>query len=386
VIHGVQWKDISLGRAWEYAGAHEQKEARVYNIVVMAGGKGERFWPKSDVHKPKQFQRIVSDRTMMQETFFRVYPEVSAERIFIVAGERFREVIVEQLPDLRPQSLIVEPVGKNTAPAIGLAAVYLLDDHRDEVMVVLTADHVLKPKHEFLRAVEAAASAAEGGSLVTFGISPNRPAVEYGYIEIGKVRERIRGLEVYDVEKFHEKPSLECASEYVRSGKFLWNAGLFAFTVSALLGSMKTHMPRLYEGLMCIHESIGTKREEAVKKEEFAQFESISVDYGIMEKARNIVCVRPSFLWDDVGSWGSVARHREKDTHGNVSQGQVMLIDAKDNIVLGDDESLISLIGLSDVIVVKEGHKILIAHRSQDQRVKEVVQRIDQNKNYSKFR
>jgi len=358
----------------------------VYNVVVMAGGKGERFWPKSVLKKPKQFQRIVSDRTMIEETFSRVYPEVSAERIFIVAGERFREVIVEQLPDLHRKNLILEPVGKNTAPAIGLAAAYLLEAHRDEVMVVLTADHVLKPRHEFLRAVEAAATAAEGGSLVTFGIAPDRPAVEYGYIEVGTARGRIKGLEVYGVKKFHEKPTLECAAEYVRSGKFLWNAGIFAFKVSALLDAMKIHMPRLYEGLMRINKSIGTKTEDAVKKEEFAQFESISVDYGIMEKADNIICIRPSFVWDDVGSWGSVARHQEKDKHGNVSRGQVMLIDSKDNIVIGDDGSFISVIGISDVIVVKEGQKILIVHRSQDQRVKEVVQRIEQDDHYSTFR
>jgi mannose-1-phosphate guanylyltransferase len=358
----------------------------VYNVILIAGGKGERFWPKSVLEKPKQFQRILSSRTMIEETFSRVYPEVSADRIFTVAGERFIDVIVAQLPNLRRKNLIVEPIGKNTAAAIGLAAVYLLDAHRDEVMVVLSADHILNPKNEFLRAVEVAVEAASSGSLVTFGISPDRPAVEYGYIEVGKVRERIKGLDVYAVEKFHEKPSLECASEYVRSGRFLWNAGLFAFKISTFLDEMKIHMPRLYDGLMRIHGSIGTDREEAVKKEEFSRFESISVDYGIMEKAQNIACVKPAFVWDDVGSWGAVARHMEKDTNGNVSQGQVILIDTRDSIVLGDDESLISLVGLSDVIVVKEGRKFLITHRSQDQRVKEVIHRIDHNKNYARFR
>ena len=358
----------------------------MYNIIIMAGGKGERFWPKSVLAKPKQFHKIISDRTMIQETFFRVYPEIKKENIYIVAGPSLKSLILEQLPELDASNLIVEPEGKNTAPAIGLAAVYLSKRNPESVMMVLTADHVIQPKEEFLKAMNTAITIARQGWIVTFGITPARPAIEYGYIEIGKKLGGDFELDVYRVKMFREKPSYEQAKEYLGEGTFLWNSGLFTFKVSTILDAMKKQMPHHYKQLMKISDGIGTENEEAIKKSAFKEMENISIDYGVLEKAENIVCIRPKFLWDDVGSWGALARHRNTDEAGNVTDGNAILLDSNNNIVLSDDRSIISLIGISNTIVVKEDDKILISNRSQDQKVKELLKIIAQDENFFMYR
>jgi mannose-1-phosphate guanylyltransferase len=256
----------------------------VLYIVIIAGGKGERFWPKSVRERPKQFHGIVTKKTMLQETFHRVYPEIERKRIFIVAGEHLKGIIGEQLPGIDDNNLIVEPVGKNTAPAIGLAAAYIGKRDPRATVAVLSADHVVDPKDEFLNALHAASEVSSQGYIVTFGVKPSRPATEFGYIE---VEEEIPGNfdhEVFTVKKFREKPSLEQAKKYVEQGTFLWNSGMFIFGVSLLFKALKHHMPVLHKGLLNIQSSIGTQRETAVKREEFEKFESISIDYGVMEK------------------------------------------------------------------------------------------------------
>ena len=358
----------------------------MYKIVIMAGGKGERFWPKSVMKKPKQFHKIVTDNTMIQETFLRIHPEVNKENIFVVAGPGLGALILEQLPQIQKRNLIIEPEGKNTAPAIGLAAVYLLHQSPDAVMVVLTADHVIEPKREFLKAINTAVNVAEKGYLVTFGITPTRPATEYGYIEIGHMLNVDFGLDVHKVKMFREKPSYEKANKYIEEGTFLWNSGLFAFKASEILRAIEKHMNTLYSALMNIYHSLGTENEGNVKKHEFGKIKNVSIDYGIMEKADNIACVRPKFLWDDVGSWCAIARHRAANPEGNVVEGNAIFVDSRDNIVLGDTDSLISLIGISNSIVVKEGNKILISSRAKDQKVKDVLKILAQDKKYFKFR
>lgn len=358
----------------------------MFYIVIMAGGKGERFWPKSVWKKPKQFHRIVSERTMIQESFFRIFPEVKQENIFIVAGEDLKQLIFDQLPQLDEKNLVVEPEGKNTAAAIGLAAVYLSKKNPDATMVVLTADHAVKPRKEFIRAIETAVKVAQEGRLVTFGIKPNRPATEYGYIETGGKLEGDFDLDVYAVKQFQEKPSYERALAFIEEGSFLWNSGMFTFSLKSILDAMLIHMPILHSALMKIYNSIGTEEEDAVKQREFKRLESISIDYGVMERADNICCVRSNFLWDDVGSWGAISRHLPTDRDGNILQGNVITVDAKNNIVIGEDESIISMVGISDAIVVKEKDKLLICHREQDQKVKEIIKALWGNEKYVKFR
>jgi mannose-1-phosphate guanylyltransferase len=212
-------------------------------IVIIAGGRGERFWPRSVRARPKQFQRIVTEHTMIQETFYRVYPEIPRERIFIGAGGHLRGAILEQLEEIEEGNLIVEPVGRNTAPAIGLAAAVIGSREPRAVIAVLSADHVVKPREAFLSALNDAQKAAEKGYIVTFGIEPTRPATEFGYIEIAEPLKGDFDHEIYAVKRFREKPSLEQAEEYRRAGTFLWNSGMFIFRADVLLGAMEKHMP-----------------------------------------------------------------------------------------------------------------------------------------------
>lgn len=345
-------------------------------IVIIAGGKGERFWPKSVQAMPKQFHRIVTERSMIQETFNRVYPEIEKERIFVAAGAHLKKVILEQLPEVGEENLIIEPMGKNTAPAIGLASVVIGRRDPEAQVAVLSADHVVDPREEFLEALQDAARAAKKGYIVTFGIAPSRPATEFGYIEVDQQLEEAYGHEIYTVRRFREKPSYEQAEEYLHGGNFLWNSGMFIFNVQSLLEDMSIYMPDLYEGLMRIGKALGTDTEERVKEEEFNRFASISIDYGVMEKSSRIACLKPRFSWDDVGSWSSLERHRTPDASGNILEGNVVTVDSADNIVIGDAGSIVTIIGMRDTICVKDGERILICHKRADQKIKEALKQM----------
>lgn len=354
-------------------------------VIILAGGKGERFWPKSVRKKPKQFHKIVTDETMVQETFSRVYPEIKGENIFFVLKEDLKPILKEQIPSLKESNLIVEPEGKNTAPAIGLAAVCIHKRDPEGTMVVLTADQVIKPKDEFMKALNLSVKVAEMGYLVTFGVKPSRPATEFGYIEIGQRVEGDFDLGVFHVKKFREKPSLKDACDFLRKGTFFWNSGMFAFRVEEILIAIKKYLPTLYKGLLEIEEHLGTEYEGVIKKREYDKFENMSIDYGVMERAGNIACVGVEFFWDDVGSWNSLSRHREKDGEGSIIQGKVLAIESKNNIIIGEEGALISLVGIKDTIVVKEGNKILLCHKSQDQKIKELLERMSLDESYTSY-
>jgi mannose-1-phosphate guanylyltransferase len=341
-------------------------------VVILAGGRGERFWPKSTRRRPKQFQNILAGRTMIQETLARVHPDIPAERIYVVAGPDLKDIILEQLPQLNEANLIVEPEGRNTAPAIGLAAVWLDRIDPGGTMAVLTSDHVVGPRERFLRALDDAAEAAGECTVVTFGVEPDRPATEFGYIELGP-RIETHGFDVFSVKRFREKPTRRQAGDFLERGNFLWNSGMFVFRIGAFLEAVSARMPVMYRGLMKVRDALGTPDETRVLVEEYARFERTSIDYGIMEKESDIACVKASFSWDDVGSWGSLTRHLPADERGNVVQGNAALIDSGRNVVVCDDGSVVSLVGISDAIVVKQGERVLVCRRSMDQNIKELL-------------
>jgi len=357
----------------------------VVYIVIMAGGRGERFWPKSTRMRPKQFHKIASDRTMVQETFYRVYPEYGREEIKFVLGKQLVPLLLRQLPEIEEDNLILEPVGRNTAPAIGLAAARIEMIDSGAVMVVLSADHLVTPKEDFLKAVDAAVGVAETGRLVTFGITPGRPATEYGYIEVKETYETSGGLPVYEVVQFTEKPDESTARRFIESGRYFWNSGMFAFKTSEILASIERYMPQLYASLVRIQDASGTKEEEDVTRREFGGMESVSIDYGIMEKSGSIACITPEFMWDDVGSWGSLDRYRQHDAMENVVEGDVMLVDSRGNIVLGEEGSVITLIGVEDLVVVKEENRILVCHKDHDQKIKEALKLLSADGNRVKY-
>lgn len=340
--------------------------------LIMAGGRGERFWPRSRKSMPKQFLSLTDDgKTMIQLTVERILPLVDMEDIHIATNRDYKKLVMEQLPDIPEENILCEPVGRNTAPCIGLGAVHMAKKYGDAVMIVLPSDHLIKYTSIFLNTLEDACSVAEqGNNLVTLGITPDTPETGYGYIRFDPNRTLGRALAV---ERFVEKPDLETAKEYLASEQYLWNSGMFIWKVSSILGNIEKHLPDTYAGLMKIKDAIGTDSQETVLESEFKNFTPVSVDYGIMEKAENIYILSGSFGWDDVGSWLAIKRHNLSNEFGNVQNGNIIAIDTKDCIIQGGDK-LIAAVGLENVIVVDTSDAILICESSHAGEIKKVLE------------
>lgn len=342
--------------------------------LIMAGGRGERFWPKSRRNMPKQFLSLTDDgKTMIQLTVERILPLVAMADIFIVTNRDYKELVRQQLPELPEENILCEPVGKNTAPCIGLGAVHIAKKYSDAVMFVLPSDHLIKYNTMFLNTLSDAANVAEKGeNLVTIGITPDYPETGYGYIKFQPEQTLGRA---FAVERFVEKPDLETAKAYLATEQYLWNSGMFTWKVSTILNNLKRFLPETYEGLLRIQNSIGTSEEEAVLEKEFSAFQSVSIDYGVMEKAENIYILSGSFGWDDVGSWLAVGRIRKSNEFGNVISGNAVTVDTRECIIQGD-EKLIATVGLEDVIVVDTKDALLICHKDHAGDIKKVLENL----------
>ncbi|RKD32266.1 mannose-1-phosphate guanylyltransferase [Thermohalobacter berrensis] len=348
------------------------------SAVIMAGGKGERFWPKSRKKQPKQLLKLTNDdKTMIQLTVDRIEKLVDSNNIFIATVEDYAHPINSQLPQVPKQNILVEPMGKNTAACIGLAAVHIAKKDPDAVMLVLPSDHLIKNNEKFIDVLKTAKEVAEQGeNLVTIGIRPQYPETGYGYINFEEKIDSINGNDVLKVNRFVEKPDKETAKKYLESGKYLWNSGMFAWKVSTILKCMEMYMPELYKGLMKIKEAIGTDKEEEVLCSEYSKFESISIDYGIMEKAESIFVIPGDFGWDDVGSWTSLERINNPDKEGNVVKGDnVITLDTKKCIIEGSNK-LIATIGVEDLVIVDTDDATLICSKEKSQQVKNLLKKI----------
>lgn len=270
--------------------------------LIMAGGRGERFWPKSRKNLPKQFLSLTDDgKTMIQLTVERISPMVELEDIYISTNKDYKQLVLEQLPGIPEENILCEPVGRNTAPCIGLGAMHIAKKYDDAVMMVLPSDHLIKYNKMFLGVLRDGCELAEKGeNLVTIGITPDYPETGYGYI---KFNPDDSDGHAYAVERFVEKPSLEVAKEYLETEEYLWNSGMFIWKVSTILADIRKFLPDTYEGLKKIQDAIGTEEQDVVLEKVFPEFESVSIDYGIMEKAENIYILSGTFGWNDVGSW-----------------------------------------------------------------------------------
>lgn len=339
--------------------------------LIMAGGKGERFWPKSRQNLPKQFLSLTDDgKTMIQLTVERILPLVEIQDIYVVTNEQYKQLVAEQLPDLPEENILCEPDGRNTAPCIGLGAAYIKRKYGDAMMIVLPADHLIKYNDIFARTLENACDVAEeGNNLVTLGIVPNYPETGYGYIKTDNAK---RKKEAYEVEQFVEKPDYEVAKSYVENGNYYWNSGMFVWKVSSLFYNMKKYMFDTYKGLMSIYEVIGTEHEATVLKEIFLGFASNSIDYGIMEKASDIYLIPGTFGWDDVGSWLAVERIRETDKQGNVYNNNAVALNTKNCTIVGNTR-LIATIGIENLIVVDTDDVLLIAEKRETENIKKLL-------------
>ena len=342
--------------------------------LIMAGGRGERFWPKSRVNMPKQFLSLTGDgKTMIQLTVQRILPLVDIEDVFIVTNRSYKPIVREQLPELPEENILCEPVGRNTAPCIGLGATHIQKKYEDAVMFVLPSDHLITHPQLFCKTLTDAAEVAEHGeNLVTIGITPVYPETGYGYI---KFRPEEMLERAFAVERFVEKPDLETARKYLASQQYLWNSGMFIWKVSTILKKIKTHMPEISQGLKRIGEAIGTQAQDAVLEEEFQAFKSESIDYGIMEKASDIYILAGSFGWDDVGSWLAVERLQERNEYGNIIQGIAVTVDTKNTIIQGGSR-LIATVGLEDMIVIDTEDALLVCDKNSTANIKKVLENL----------
>lgn len=342
--------------------------------LIMAGGKGERFWPRSRKNNPKQFLCLTDDgKTMIQKTVERISPLVAAEDIYIATNESYRELVKSQLPQLPEENILCEPVGRNTAPCIGLGAVHIRKKNDDAVMLVLPSDHLIKYEDMYLDVLKAAVNvASDGENLVTLGITPNAPETGYGYIKFNP--SEIKGRANL-VDRFVEKPDLATAKSYVESGEYMWNSGMFVWKISTILGSMQKHLPDLYDGLLKIEASIGTDSEKKVLADVFETAKSESIDYGILEKEQNIYVIPGNFGWDDVGSWLSVERIKTQDDKGNVISGNVVAQNVN-NCIVEADKKLIALVGLEDLVVVDTEDATLICSKENTADIKKILEQL----------
>ena len=348
--------------------------------LIMAGGSGTRFWPRSRVKKPKQYLSLFGNQSLIQESVQRFANFIPEASIYVVSAKGQKGVLEQQTTNLSKKNLIYEPVGKNTLPAIGLAALFIAERDPNGIMIVSPSDHLIQNDELFKKTIESAVQIAdEKEGIVTIGITPKFPATGYGYVQTAEEISIGQSIKSYAVRKFVEKPNLEVAKSYIESGEFYWNSGIFVFKVSVFLESVQKYAPGLYTDLMRINEYLGSDGYEEALDKIYNEVESISIDYGILEKANNVFLVQGDFVWNDLGSWEEVYKYEDKDENQNAKVGEVIFHHTNNSYVYAQ-ESLIAVVGLEDVIVVQEGDTILVCHRSQAEEIKQVVTEINKRK------
>jgi mannose-1-phosphate guanylyltransferase len=343
-------------------------------FVIMAGGKGERFWPLSTPASPKPFLQLLGQKTLLQATVDRVRVLVGDEQILIVLGEAHLGIAREQLPNLTADSFLVEPHGRDTAPCIGYAATVLNERDPEAVMVILPADHYIPDEERFRDTLrEAVHAARQGDFLVTVGIRPDRPETGYGYMESGEPFEGMPEGRCFHVRRFVEKPNEERARHYVESGTYLWNAGIFVWRTETVLKAFERYMPQLSQGLRTLKKALSDHDGQEVARL-FHRFAAQSIDYGLMEKAENVLVIPGAFQWDDVGTWSSLYRHKPADEAGNVSVGRTIVQDAQNCLVFADGVK-VGVIGVSNLVIVATGQGVLVCDAGRAQEVRELARR-----------
>ncbi|MGF1774965.1 mannose-1-phosphate guanylyltransferase/mannose-6-phosphate isomerase [Vibrio wakamikoensis] len=345
--------------------------------VIMSGGNGSRLWPLSRKKHPKQFLSLIGEQTMLQETITRLQG-LDIDTPSVICNEGHRFIVAEQLREISCEgaNIILEPEGRNTAPAITLAALKVLEQKQDPILLVLAADHVIKNTAKFHKAIEAAASCANNGHLVTFGIQPDRAETGYGYI---KASEDIAGTQCYRVAKFVEKPSKEIAQQYVESGHYYWNSGMFMFKASTFIQELEKHRPDIL--LACQKALVDTTEEVdfiRLKNDAFLHCPAESVDYAIMEKTEHAAMVPLDAQWSDVGAWDSIWECQARDSNGNSLRGDTHTIDVSNSIIDARDK-MVAAIGVDNLIIVDTSDAVLVAHKDKAQDVKKIVDKLSKD-------
>ncbi len=345
------------------------------HAVIMAGGKGTRFWPRSREKKPKHLLDIVSNRTIIQETVDRIKPLIKPRNILIVTGKKHARELMKQLPEVPAKNILIEPIGRNTAACIGLAAVHIQKKAKDDVMVVLPSDHGIGDPERYRTVIAAAARAAEKeNALVTIGIEPTSPHTGFGYMEGGPSIGQVAGHALLRVKSFREKPDRKQAQAFLQSGNFFWNSGMFVWKASTILKEIERFLPDLYSGLMTIKASLGKSSETKTLSTIYKGLTPISIDYGVMEKAKDVFVIPASFDWSDVGSWDALWEISSKDGRGNaLAGGSQAIFESTENALVYSPDKLVTLVGMKDVIVVETKDALLICKKGRSQDVKKIV-------------
>lgn len=327
--------------------------------LIMAGGKGTRFWPLSTEEKPKQFLNLVGDKTMIQMTVDRILPIIPFERIFVCTGEKYLDLVKEQLPNLPEKNIILETEGRNTAPCIALSALVIKRYFKDSTMVVLPSDHLIKNENEFRNIIDKGYKFLEDNrdGILTLGMRPDRPETGYGYINYDE--EVASGIKV--VNRFVEKPSLELAEEYLKEGTYLWNGGMFLWKTDHILNEIKRYAPLTYEAL----HNLGNVNEEEIQDyidKNYSKTDSISIDYAVLEKSEKIFVIPSEIGWDDIGTWKSVERYKQKDKENNIINDNAHVINSTSNMIVNNNKKIV-MIGIDNTMAIETEDTIFIVNK-----------------------
>jgi mannose-1-phosphate guanylyltransferase len=350
------------------------------HAMIMAGGGGTRFWPRSRVQRPKQFLTLAGDRSLLQQAVDRVEAQVPAGRTWVITSALHAREAGKQLPNLPADRVVGEPCGRDTAACIGLGAALIARQDPQAVMLVTPADHVIEPTQEFRRAVHVAEQMAEEHptALITFGIPPSFPATGYGYIQRGAEAAHRQGVAVYRVEGFREKPPNELAERFVADGNYYWNSGIFVWKVATILQHLRDQQPRIFTAVQRIAEAWPTPDRDRVLQREYEALDKISIDFAVMEHARDVLVVQAPYRWDDVGSWLALERMHPQDADGNTVHCTHCGISTSNCVIVGDAGRLIATIGVANLLIVQDGNATLVADRREESTVKQLVEKMKQ--------
>jgi mannose-1-phosphate guanylyltransferase len=352
------------------------------HTVIMAGGAGTRFWPESRAGLPKQLLNLVGDRSMIQGTVDRLAGLVPSERTLVVTSSRLVDSIAAQLPELPRQSIIGEPCKRDTAPCIGLAAFEVTRDDPDAIMAVMPSDHVITSAESFTKALQYAAKLVEKSSeqIVTFGIKPTYAAESFGYIERGDaLPDRVAGEPAaYAVRQFREKPKADVAKQYLASGNFYWNSGIFVWRAKTILDALSQYEPEMYSHLKTIADARNKPNYTEVFTREFTAIRGMSIDYAVMERAKAVTVIEAPFQWDDVGSWQAITRLNKPDAAGNTIQGRHLGVDTQGTLVRTSDDHLVVTLGIKDCIVVHTPDATLVANKHDEESIRKLVKMMEE--------
>lgn len=350
--------------------------------LILAGGKGSRLYPLSRAENPKQFLKIINNKSFLRNTVDRISPLISKDNIYVVTNEDYQDKVKEELKEIRESNIFTEPNNKETATCIALSAVKLLKKDADAVMVVLPSDHYIEGNKNYLETLSQAVEIANKRScIVTLGIEPNRPETGYGYIEMG---ERFSGnIPTYKIARFTEKPNLEVAKDFLLKGTYLWNSGMFVFRADAILKEIGKYLPKMHKAIMEIYKHIGEEDEEKVIKEQYSLIDGISIDFGVMQRTRKAYVIKCDFEWDDIGSFTALSRILEMNNSNRTTNN--VYLEGCENCSMFGGKNLIIGLGVKDIVLVDAGDVILVMDKNKDQEIKHLLNNLSKENEYGKY-